>query len=339
MTDLFLLLGGFAFLIIGGELLVRGSVTIAHRFGMSPLLIGLTLVGFGTSAPELVTCVQASLAGAPGIAIGNIVGSNISNVLLVLGLSALVTPLAVSSAALNRDGVLLVVSVVMFILVGHFYTLDRIVGVAFLACLTIYIWFAYTQERGVAADGHTAAFEVAEAYDEIHDGPLQDSAKIRSLAERIGPFIPLLTALAGLGIIVAGGSFLVEGATGIARKAGISEAVIGLTIVAIGTSMPEFVTSIVAALRNHGDIAVGNLIGSSIYNILAIGGTTALITPTIIPEQIIRFDNFVMLAACLLMLVLARTGRRISRLEGLMLFAGYVAYIAVLWPKNSVSLV
>lgn len=326
MTDIGLLLGGLVLLVIGGEFLVRGAVAIAERLGMSPLLIGLTLVGFGTSTPELVTSVQAAMAGSPGIAVGNIVGSNIANILLILGLSALITPVAVQSNALRRDGVVVVITALLFTLVAYTYALDRIAGIIFVGLLAAYIYYAYRQETvpAAASDGHTSAFEKAEAYEELHTGQVR---------QKNGVAVPLLMALGGLAIVVLGGKLLVDGAIGIARAYGMSETVIGLTIVAVGTSMPEFVTSVVAAIRKHGDVALGNIMGSNIYNILGIGGVTALISPTEVPAEIASFDNLVMLAASAAMFVLAWSGYRISRTEGAALLAGYIAYIYVLLPK------
>jgi cation:H+ antiporter len=335
MMDIALLLGGLALLVIGGELLVRGAVAVAERLGMSPLLIGLTLVGFGTSTPELVTSVQAALAQSPGIAVGNIVGSNIANILLILGLSAIITPVAVQSNALRRDGALVVVTALLFALVSYAHMLDRITGAIFIALLIGYIVYAYRQERtpAAASDGHTSAFEKAEAYDELHDGPIRHQAEAQSLAQKLGPLLPLIMALGGLAVVVAGGKLLVDGAIGIARSYGMSEAVIGLTIVAVGTSMPEFVTSVVAAIRKHGDVALGNIMGSNIYNLLGIGGVTALISPTSVPDVIVTFDNLVMIAASAAMFAVAWSGYRISRLEGVVLLAGYAAYVYMLLPK------
>ncbi|MGQ0673459.1 MAG: calcium/sodium antiporter [Hyphomicrobium sp.] len=335
MSDILMLLGGLLLLATGGEFLVRGAVAVAERLGMSPLLIGLTLVGFGTSTPELVTSVQAAMAGAPGIAIGNIVGSNIANLLLILGLSALITPIVVGSKALKRDGVLVLAAALIFTAIGYFGVLDRPAAVALILCLVAYLWFAYTQERVPAAGGHSAAYEKAEAYEELHTGPIGHAAGTGSKDKQSGLLLPIVMALAGLVIVVFGGKLLVDAATAIARNAGISETVIGLTIVAIGTSMPEFVTSLVAALRKHADVALGNIMGSNIYNVLGIGGVTGLLAPgpTPIPAEIAGFDNLVMVAASLAMLVFAWTGLRIGRLEGAALLAGYVAYIFVLWPK------
>jgi cation:H+ antiporter len=335
MGDFALLAAGFILLIAGGELLVRGAVAVAERLGMSPLLIGLTLVGFGTSAPELVTSVQAAVAGSPQIAYGNIVGSNISNILLILGLSAVIAPLAVQSKALRRDGAFVVVTAALLAVVGYTHTMDRVVGLAFIVLLAAYIVYAYFEERVVPVDSHehTSAFEKAEAYDELHDGPIRHQTEAKSLAQRLGPVVPLFMALGGLAIIVAGGKLLVDGAIGLSRGIGISETVIGLTIVAVGTSMPEFVTCVVAALRKHGDVALGNVLGSNVYNVLGIGGTTAMIKPTSVPAEIVAFDAPVMVAASVALFVLAWSSYRITRLEGAALLACYVAYIYVLMPK------
>lgn len=329
MHSLLLLLGGLIVLIVGGELLVRGAVRVAERAGMSPLLIGLTLVGFGTSTPELVTSVKAGLAGSPGIALGNIVGSNIANILLILGLSALVFPVNVGSLALRRDGVLVLGTAILLGLVAWFGLFDRWVGLLFIAGLVSYVVFAYWQERDtarVSAAGHTAAFEKAEAHDEAVSRP--------KAAAGAGSIVPsILLAVLGLVIVVVGGDLLVRGAIALARGFGISETVIGLTIVAVGTSMPEFVTSMLAAYRRHADVALGNILGSNIYNILGIGGFTALIAPGEVPARIVQFDAPVMIVVSVLLLVFCATNRRVSRLEGGVFVLGYVAYIAALWPR------
>jgi cation:H+ antiporter len=323
------LLGGLALLVVGGELLVRGAVQAAERLGVSPLLIGLTLVGFGTSTPELVTSVQAALANSPGIAVGNIVGSNLANILLIMGLSAIIFPIAVGSSALKRDGTLVLATAVALAAVGLVWQLDRIVGVLFVLSLVAYIVYAWGQER-VGTDGHTAAFEKAEAYEQTH------APVVNVPAERTAPggsiLLPLLTAVVGLAIVIFGGKFFVDGAIRLARGFGISETVIGLTIVAVGTSMPEFITSVLAALRKQSDIALGNILGSNVYNILGIGGVTALIAPTPVPREIATFDNLVMVAVSAIFLLMARTGWRIGRREGAVLLAGYVAYVYWIWP-------
>lgn len=320
------ILGGLVLLIAGGELLVRGSVRVAERLRVSPLLIGLTLVGFGTSTPELVTSVQAALVGSPGIAVGNIVGSNIANILLILGVSALIAPLAVQSNALKRDGLFVVATAAMLTGAGWTMGLNRWVGFAFLGLLVGYMIYAYWQERiasGPTAD-HTAAFDRAEAFEGI-DPDLRPHAPTGTGAAQW--LVPIAIAVCGLALIIFGGRFLVAGAIEVARLVGLSEAVIGLTIVAVGTSMPELVTSVVAALKRQTDVALGNILGSNIYNVLGIGGVTALIAPTAVPEQIARFDNPVMIAVSLLLLTFATTGARLSRREGAVFVLLYVVYV------------
>jgi len=322
-----LLIGGLALLIGGGELLVRGSVRLAEQMGVSPLLIGLTFVGFGTSTPELVTSVQAALIGSPGIAVGNIVGSNVANILLILGLSAVVFPMAVQANALKRDGLFVVLTALVFLVVSWTVGLERWVGCAFVLGLVGYLIYAYRQERTVAAAAgdHSAAFEKAEAFAGADPALRPAAARGAKISVWLGP---AAIALTGLVAIIFGGRLLVDGAVELAKALGLSEAVIGLTIVAVGTSMPELVTSLIAAARRQADVALGNILGSNIYNILGIGGFTALIAPTPIPEKIANFDVPVMLAVSALLMLFAWTGRRISRAEGAIFLGLYASYVA-----------
>lgn len=324
------LVGGLILLMLGGEMLVRGAVQVANRLGVSPLVIGLTLVGFGTSTPELVTSVQAALSGSPGIAYGNIVGSNIANILLILGIAAIITPIAVSSNALKRDSTIMVLVTVVFAIVAALVPMGLLAGLVFVLALAGYIFAAFWQERGLAAgaldDAHGAAFDKSLALQEA-DPALKAPSEIGRSA-----FLSILIAIAGLALVVLGGNFLVSGAVGLARSFSISETIIGLTIVAIGTSMPELVTSVMAALRKQTEVAFGNVVGSNIYNILGIGGFTALISPTNVPSEIVRFDNLIMIGASLVLVAFAFTGRRISRREGAVLVAGYAAYVTLIWP-------
>lgn len=317
------LFAGLFLLIAGGELLVRGAVQVAERLGVSSLVIGLTLVGFGTSMPELVTSVQASLSGFPGIAYGNIVGSNIANILLIAGVSALIFPIVVARVALKRDAAVMLAVAAAFAVLPFALPMSRLVGIAAVALLIGYIWFVIQQER-TSADGG-AIHEKSAALAEADPG-------IAPPRGEGGLLLPLIVALVGLVLIVFGGSLLVNGAVAIARSFGVSETVIGLTIVAVGTSMPELVTSVIAALKRHGDVAFGNIVGSNIYNILGIGGATALIAPSNVPQEIVQFDAPVMLGVSLLLVIFAATGLRIGRREGAFLLAGYAAYGWMLWP-------
>jgi cation:H+ antiporter len=320
------LLMGFVLLVLGGELLVRGAVRVAERLGVSPLVIGLTLVGFGTSTPELVTSVQAALAGSPGIAYGNIVGSNIANILLVVGASAALAPITISSSALKRDGGVMVVITIVFAVLAATLPMSRGVGMAFVLALAGYIYLAFRTERLSVVHDHGAVYDKAVALEGVDPTitPAPDTTP--------NIWLSAGTALVGLALVVIGGGFFVDGAVSLARSMAISETVIGLTIVAVGTSMPEFVTSVVAAVRRQSDVAFGNIIGSNIYNLLGIGGVTALIAPTDVPEQIVRFDNPVMIVVSLALIAAAFTGLRISRREGVALLAAYGVYVWWLWP-------
>jgi len=314
MPDILWVALGLAGLFIGGELLVRGAVGSAERFGVPPLVIGLTIVGFGTSAPELATSLQASLAGSSEIAIGNVVGSNIGNILLILGLAALMRPIAVQPAAFRRDGAVLLFATLFCAALLYLDALGRGAGALSVLILSGYIVVTILRERRKTSAA--AGVYVAEV-DIVRPVPAQLSRSIAAL-------------LAGLLIVILGARALVAGAVGIASDLGISETVIGLTIVAIGTSMPELVTSVVAVRRNQGDVAFGNIVGSNIFNILGILGLTALVQPMQAPPEIVAFDMWVMLATTLLFLAMAISGWRVSRAEGAVLLALYAGYCTLL---------
>ena len=318
LSDTLFLLLGLVLLIAGGDLLVRGAVRIAERLRLSPMLVGLTVVGMGTSMPELAASLQASLAGSPGIALGNIVGSNIANSLLILGVAALIAPIAVKSSTLWRDGGVGLVAVLVLLAAGATVGLSREAGVAFLIMMAGYIYYAYRQERLGAP--HSAAFDRAAAMEEVDPAltPRDRPGGRLSLA--------LLLFIAGLALIVGGASLLVNSAIAIAGQLGVSDTVIGLTVVAVGTSLPELVTSAVAAWRKQGDIALGNVLGSNIYNILFIGGLTGAIAPTGVPASIMAFDLWVLAAVSLVVMLFAFSDGRLSRREGLVLVAAYIAY-------------
>ncbi|SDY94445.1 cation:H+ antiporter [Citreimonas salinaria] len=250
-------------------------------------------------------------------------GSNIANILLILGIAALLAPIA---RALKRDGLVMLAVAVVFAVIAAIMPLGTVVGAIFVAALCLYVWLAFRQERNSAGGDHGAVYDKSLA--------LQEADPALAPAKAQGPGLPasLLIALGGLALVVLGGRFFVDGAVSLARGFAMSETVIGLTIVAVGTSMPELITSIVAGLRRQGDVAFGNIVGSNIYNILGIGGFTALIAPGAVPVEIVSFDNIVMIGVSALLLVVAWTGLRISRLEGLALLAGYAAYVYLIWP-------
>ncbi len=308
------LVAGFLLLVAGGDSLVRGAVAIARRIGVSPLLIGLTLVGFGTSTPELLTSVQAALAGSPGIAFGNVVGSNTANILLILGIAALISPLRTSPDAFRRDGTVVLLSALACVGVVLFGRLDRPIGVVLVVLLIAYIVYTYRRERVV----HDASAAMHEA----------EASAAEPAPTRL--WVATLFTLGGMALTVLGARFLVDGAIELARAAGISETIVGLTIVAVGTSLPELVTSVMAAVRRQSDVAFGNIVGSNIYNVLGILGVTAIVRPIPVPPEIARLDIWVMLAATVLLLVFSVTGWRVTRTEGGVLLAAYIAYVGYL---------
>ncbi|WP_333684447.1 calcium/sodium antiporter [Pontibaca methylaminivorans] len=309
MMDILILLGGFAALIFGGELLVRGAVALAQRFNVPPLIIGLTLVSFGTSLPELVTSIEAAFAGSPGIAVGNVVGSNIINILLILGLAALISPLAVPRAGFLRDGVTLSLATILCLVVVLVGALERWSGGVLLAVLATYLGIMLWREL------HRPAGAGEGLTDDL-PSPVQGGWVNAALA-----------LVAGLVLTILGAKYMVAAAISIAAAAGMSETLIGLTIVALGTSMPELVTSVIAARKGHSAVALGNIIGSNIFNVLGILGVTAVVKPLRVPDEIVSLDIWVMIAATVALLLFARTGWRIERREGAALMAGYAAYI------------
>ncbi|MDP5103174.1 MAG: calcium/sodium antiporter [Erythrobacter sp.] len=316
MTNSILLVaGGLVLLGLGGELLVRGAVGMAARLGISPLLAGLTIVGFGTSMPELATSVQAALGGAPGIAVGNVVGSNIANILLVLGVSALIMPLAVNPASFQRDSIAMGVSALLAtgaVLLG---VIGVMPGLALVACLVGYIWWAYKSESAASDD-------------ECHRHEAE--AEDRPVPPNTGPVILGGLIIAGLAAAIFGAGLLVDGATVLASAAGVSESVIGLTVVAVGTSLPELIACVIAVLRKHADVALGNVVGSCIYNLCGILGLTAVIHPIAVPAEIVGIDIWVMLGVTALLIVQLRSGWRLSRIEGAILLALYCSYTVFL---------
>lgn len=311
MTYLSLVLG-LLLLLAGGEYLVRGAVGMARALGMSPLFIGLTLVGFGTSAPELVASLIAAFRDAPGIAVGNVVGSNIANVALILGVASLVAPLPVPRQAFHRDALALAAAAVVaagIILAGH---LSRPVGLAMVALLVAYVTLTYRAERR-HPDAESALHEQEAAQYPASPGGL------------LRPALVTVLALAG---VILGAKLLVDAAMTLARELGVPDSIIGLTVVAIGTSLPELVVSVLAAARGHGAVAVGNVVGSNIYNALFILGMTATVHPLDVPGRIAAFDVWVLVGVTVLLLAYMLRGARIGRLSGLAFLALYAAYVA-----------
>jgi cation:H+ antiporter len=298
-----LFLVGLGALILGGELLVRGASAVARRFGLSPLVIGLTIVGFGTSAPELLVSVEAALAGQPAIAIGNVLGSNIANVLLILGLSALIAALYIPGRRLLRDLVFMLAATAAVWIMLIDGEVTRMDGVLLLTGLVVFL-----------------AVALMTGQVEPEDRPAATMPQWQAWAMTAG----------GLVVLVVGARLLIDGATAIARDFGIPEAVIGLTIVAVGTSLPELATSVIAAWRRHTEIAVGNVVGSNIFNLFGILGLTAVIAPIPADPRFAAVDMPWVAATSVGLAVVALALGGLPRLAGLGLLSVYAGYVALM---------
>lgn len=311
MTILLFILGLIA-LIVGAEALVRGASRLAALMGMSPLVIGLTVVAFGTSSPELAVSIKSALAGQANIAVGNVVGSNIFNVLFILGLSAMIVPLVVAQQLVRIDVPLMIAMT----LVVHLFSFDSLIsrheGFFLLIALGVYITFLIIQSRREKA-------EIKNEYENEFGLPP---------ARKTSWVVQVVLIVAGLGLLVLGSRWLVNSAVAFAQYLGVSELVIGLTIVAAGTSLPEVVTSTIAAIRGERDIAVGNVVGSNLFNILGVLGCGAVVAPEglLVSAAVVRFDLPVMIIVSFACLPIFFTGGVISRVEGVFLLLYYAAY-------------
>jgi len=303
---------GFILLGVSGEALLRGAVTTADRLKVPPLLIGLTVIAFGTSIPELTVSLNAARSGNPDIAVGNVVGSNIANILLVLGAMAVFRSFTIDAGTLNRDGrVMLGVSVLM-VLMALNGVITQWMGFGLLAILAGFTFLLYRRARQKADVDETAA--------SVDENLLEGSL-----------FLALLILTAGLAGVLWGSDLMVKGAVGVAQQVGISQAVIALSIVAIGTSLPELFISLFASLRGHASLAIGNIIGSNISNILLILGVVASTGPLNVSAEIANRDVWVMLGVAILGLVLMHSARRMSRMEGLFSLVLYALYLGYLY--------
>ena len=302
LLDYLYIFGGLIGLFFGGEALVRGSVSIARRMLISPLIIGLTVVGFGTSTPELLVSVQAALRGVPDIALGNIIGSSIANILLIVGLTALVWPIRIAAAAIRRDIIFMIASVLLLVPLFAMGELGRISGLLLVAGLSVYLVLTFLSSREDTTED---------------DNPAAQSSLIVSVSWMTFGFVALLF----------GAQFLVDGAVSVARGFGVSEAFIGLTIVAIGTSLPELATSLIAAFRHQSDIAIGNVIGSNIFNVLGVLGVTALIAPISVSGRFLSFDLPILIGVSCVLAGVLLTRPQIGRGIGVLMLLGYAAYL------------
>ena len=301
---------GLSLLLLGGEMLVRGAVDLARRLGVSPLIIGLTIVAYGTSAPELLVSLEANLSGFPGIAIGNVIGSNIANILLIVGCSAMIYPIACNGKGVNLNGIAVLGATVLLTALGMTGTIGPAAALPMLMLLAGFTAYSYYAGR---KDARAAAKALED--EGFGDG-------VKTLPKAI-----LILAIGLVGVIL-GSHLLVTGAVHLARNFGISEATIGLTLVALGTSLPELATAIVAAYRRHSDVALGNVVGSNLFNILGIMGIVPLFGALDVPASVGRFDLWVMLGATVIFVgwtMLCGAFGRVMAALFLLAYAGYIA--------------
>ncbi|MGS4885994.1 calcium/sodium antiporter [Roseibium sp. MB-4] len=324
LFDYLSLAGGLVALIIAGDVLVRGSVGVAQRLGIPNLVIGLTIVAFGTSAPELVISLKAALDNASGIAIGNVVGSNIANVLLVLGMPALIAATPCGEQGATRTALFMVGVTLVFIALCFFSPIGLWSGILLLALLAVFLGGStiaarrHRKDLKAAAAGADVATEVMDNDDELDD--------VDDVPDSI--WVALIYIGLGLVGLPLGAHFTISGATTIATAWGVSDAVIGLTVIALGTSLPELATTVMAAIRQHGAVAIGNVIGSNIFNLLAIIGITAVVVPIDVPQEVLKLDIWVMLACAVLLTALAGFKVCLGRISGFVMTAAYGLYIA-----------
>lgn len=308
LIDVLMIVAGLVLLFFGGEGLIKGAVSLARRFGLSKLLVSAVIVGFGTSMPELTVSIGAALKGSSEIALGNVVGSNIANILLILGVASLLYPITVPASSVRRDVCMMIGASLVLCALSLIGAIGFIAGLGMFVTLNLYILWSYRQDK------------------------MTQGARADHLQDDIDGEVPLPTLHAslytfgGLALLIAGAYLMVEGAVAIARTFGISEAVIGLTIVAVGTSLPELATCVVAALRKHGDVIIGNVLGSNIFNIFSILGLTAIIFPIPITGQIATFDVWIMLITALVLSIYLLRGIAIARVSGIAMLLAYSAY-------------
>ncbi|MFP5403523.1 MAG: calcium/sodium antiporter [Gammaproteobacteria bacterium] len=315
LTHALMFVLGLAALVVGAEVLVRGASRLAVSWGISPLVVGLTVVAFGTSAPEMAVSVGAALAGSSDLAIGNVVGSNIANVMLILGLSALIAPLLVHEQIIRQEIPIMIGASLVVVAMALDGSIGRVESALLFAGVIAYTVFLVLQSRRASKDAEDEfASEIPTSTWDRHWG------------------VQALLVVGGLGLLVLGADWLVGAAVVFAKVLGVSDLVIGLTVVAVGTSMPEIATSLIAALRGQRDIAVGNVVGSNIFNLLAVLGASGLVSAggLTVPDAARNFDLWVMLAVAFACLPILLTGREIARWEGTLFLGYYAAYLLYL---------
>jgi cation:H+ antiporter len=313
-TALLLIVASCLILFVGAELLVRGGASLALRLGLSPLLVGLTVVAYGTSTPELLVSLKAAWAGNPDLAIGNVVGSNLFNIGVILGLAALVAPVRTNLQVLKWDAPVLVAATVLTPLTFLDGVVTRGEGGILLLLAALYTWWAVRMAKRDQAAGHDAHVDVPE------------------IQQKGAVWLDLVKIAAGIAILMVASRLLVDNAIIVAKGLGVSDVVIGLTIISAGTSMPELATSLVAARRQQSDIALGNVLGSSIFNLFFVLGGAAIIHP-VRTSGLQPFDLYALIGITVLMFPLLWRDRRVSRVEGGVLVGAYALYLAIMWPR------
>ena len=320
---------GLLLLFVGGEALVRSSVVISKRLGISTILIGVVVVGFGTSTPELLVSIKASLAGQPDIAIGNVVGSNIANILLILGLAAIITPVICINKAVRRDAFAVVAASLILYILAYLQLVSQFFGGMMFVTLITYVIYCYKSEQKYDRSVSVTSSDKL-GVDESYKCESQECKK------KIGIIIAILISILGIVMLLFGADFLVHGASNVARRFGISEAVIGLSLVAVGTSLPELVTAVSCAFKKNSDLIIGNILGSNLFNILGILGIAAIIKPIPVAETMVDFDIPINLIIAIVSLLIIILFKKIGRLIGFLFLVAYLTYIVWIYINGAV---
>tara|TARA_R110002012_G_scaffold194274_1_gene362102 strand:+ start:417 stop:1394 length:978 start_codon:yes stop_codon:yes gene_type:complete len=310
IAPLALSIGGLVVLLVAAEVMIRGAVGGARILKISPHVIGLTVIAFGTSAPELFVSLKAALHGHDGIAVGNVVGSNIANILLMIGTVGVIYPFACGDRALRRDGFVLLLSTIVFVILCHAGVIERWQGIIMLGALVCFLAYCYISDRRNCANDDSIHAKEVDEFDNLPD--TMTKAAIYTIIGLVG--------------VIFGARLLVDGAVDVARLLGVSETVIGMTMVALGTSMPELATTVVAAVRRHNDVALGNIIGSNIFNTFGILGVVSIVTPLSIPPEIMQSDLWVMLGVTTIFVAAALSLKTLGRPLAVMFFIGYALF-------------
>lgn len=305
------IVAGLILLTAGGEFIVRGAVGLALLLGVSKVIVGLTIVAAGTSAPEFVVSLNAALKDTADIAMGNVVGSNIANILLILGAVALLKPVAAGRVTVVRDGGTMLLGTILFIGLCMFGIIERWAGALMLAVLVAIWYFTYKHDKNQPSEASS-----------LHEDEVDEVGEVPT-----GWTKPIIATVIGIVALMFGAEWLVDGGVAVAREFGVSEAVIGLTLVAFGTSLPELAASLVAAFRGHSDVALGNVFGSNLLNLLVIIGGVSLISPIPVPDQIMNSDLWIMLAVTIALLIVAFAWRKIGRVTGVAFVIAYLVYV------------